>query len=186
MDEGLHIKTGQIPVEHADKLHELRKLISNESLDYNLNDDVRNFVTDQILHHFLIARKYDVNKSCAMLKTALEWRGRREPHKLFKEGVDIQEIDKLKHEAETGKIQLAGRDKNDREVVIFDNSVQNTTSSDGQLNYLAWNLEMAIHTSPPHVDKYVVFMHLERFSVLNSPPIPNNKGNNHDAYNVLS
>ena len=43
---------------------------------------------------------------------------------------------KLKHEAETGKIQLAGRHKNDRvsqSKKIFDNSVQNTTSSDGQL-----------------------------------------------------
>ena len=170
MDVDLHIKTGPIPEEHAHKLQELRALIAEESIDYRINEDVHDFVTDRILHHFLIARKYDINKACAMLKTALEWRGQREPHNLFKKGLDEREVEKLSHEAETGKIQLAGRDKYDREVVIFDNSVQNTSSSDGQLNYLAWNLEMAIHTLPPHVDKYVVFMHLENFSVLNSPP----------------
>ena len=83
--------------------------------------------------------------------------------------MDRHEAIKMSHEAETGKIRLAGRDRYDREVVIFDNSVQNTQDSDGQLTFLAWNLEMAIHTLPPHVDKYVVFMHLENFSVLNCP-----------------
>ena len=170
MDKELHIKTGTIPAEHSEKLHELRKEIAKESIEYRINEDVHDFVTDRILHHFLIARKYDVMKACTMLKTALEWRAKREPHNLFKVDMDRHEAIKMSHEAETGKIRLAGRDRYDREVVIFDNSVQNTQDSDGQLTFLAWNLEMAIHTLPPHVDKYVVFMHLENFSVLNCPP----------------
>ena len=170
MDKELHIKTGTIPSEHSEKLHELRKEIAKESSEYRINEDVHDFVTDRILHHFLIARKYDVMKACTMLKTALEWRAKREPHNLFKVDMDRHKAEKMSYEAETGKIQLAGRDRYDREVVIFDNSVQNTQDSDGQLTFLAWNLEMAIHTLPPHVDKYVVFMHLENFSVLNSPP----------------
>jgi hypothetical protein len=37
------------------------------------------------------------------------------------------------------------------------------------MTFLAWSLELAIRDMPPFVDKYVVFMHLENFSLWNNP-----------------
>jgi hypothetical protein len=35
--------------------------------------------------------------------------------------------------------------------------------------FLAWNLEYAIREMPSHVDKYVIFMNLQHFSLFNNP-----------------
>ena len=53
--------------------------------------------------------------------------------------------------------------------MIFNNSVQNTNSTDDQLTFLAWNLDYACRLMTPVTDKYVVFMHLEVFSIFNCP-----------------
>ncbi len=75
-------------------------------------------------------------------------------------------------EVETGKIYLPGMDVHGRPVVIFDNTVQNTNNVDKQMEFLAWSLEFAIRLMPPAVsDKYVVFMHLNSFSIFNCPPL---------------
>ena len=40
------------------------------------------------------------------------------------------------------------------------------------MDYLAFSLELAIRSSPPGlVDKYVVFMHMDTFSIFNNPPM---------------
>jgi len=76
---------------------------------------------------------------------------------------------KLSRESETGKIYVPGHDKWGRSVVIFDNSVQNTSNVDGQMTFLAWSLEYAFRFMKPEVDKYLVFMHMENFSLFNMP-----------------
>ena len=49
---------------------------------------------------------------------------------------------------------------------------QNTAEVSGQMDYLAFSLELAIRSSPPGlVDKYVVFMHMDTFSIFNNPPM---------------
>lgn len=75
----------------------------------------------------------------------------------------------MKKESETGKIYISGVDKWGRPVVIFDNSVQNTNCTTDQLNFLSWNLEYACRMMPLTVDKYVVFMNLEMFSIFATP-----------------
>jgi hypothetical protein len=142
---------------------------------YREQKDIRDFCTDSILHHFLIARKFDVQKSSRMLITALEWRAKRNPNQWFQRSSGSDLLAQHERESATGKIQLRGRDKYQREIIVFDNTVQNTDGSDGQLNFLAWNLEMAIHTMPQSVDKYVIFMHLKNFSIFNSPPAQTTK-----------
>jgi hypothetical protein len=44
---------------------------------------LRNYVTDSILQHFLIARNYNLEKSYEMLVKALHWRLKRNPDRYF-------------------------------------------------------------------------------------------------------
>lgn len=174
-DVDLHIMSGDIPEGYLERLQQLRGLLIVDCKEYKEHEHIREFCTNAIMHHFLIARKYDLHKSYKLLCTALEWRTKRNPNQWFRSNMPPQEMSAHEDEAQTGKIQLCGRDRFDREIIVFDNSVQNTTGADGQLNFLAWNLELAIHTMPDHVDKYVVFMHLGNFSIFNSPPLQTTK-----------
>jgi hypothetical protein len=38
-----------------------------------------------------------------------------------------------------------------------------------QIDFLAWILELAIREMPPDCDKYLIFVHLENFSLMNNP-----------------
>lgn len=174
IDVDLHIMSGDIPEEQFAKVQALRNLLGAD-WEYKKNEHIRKYCTNAVLHHFLIARKYNLDKSFKLLQTALEWRGKRNPNQWFRSDMPKKDMEAHEKESRTGKIQLCGRDRFDREVVVFDNSVQNTSVADGQLNFLAWNLELAIHTMPDHVDKYVVFMHLKNFSIFNSPPLQTTK-----------
>jgi len=93
----------------------------------------------------------------------LEWREQRKPS-------DLKPDAKMSKESETGKIYCPGSDKWGRPVLVLDNTVQNTSVVDDQMSFLAWNLEFAIQLMPPTVDKYLVFIHLKRFSIFNTPP----------------
>lgn len=174
-DVNLHVMSGDIPEKHYNKIHQLKRLLSTGCAEYKEQYHLQKFCTNMVCHHFLIARKYSVEKSYKLLVTALEWRHKRNPNQWFRSDTPKEEMAAHEKEARTGKIQLCGRDRFDREVIVFDNSVQNTSDADGQLNFLAWNLELAIHTMPDHVDKYVVFMHLGNFSIFNSPPLQTTK-----------
>ena len=52
-----------------------------------------------------------------------------------------------------GKIYNPGKDQFGRSVVVFDNTVQNTTSHDDQMTFLAWSLEFALREMPSYTDK---------------------------------
>ena len=55
-------------------------------------------------------------------------------------------------------------------MVIFDNSVQNTKDAGGQLRALAFVLEHALRRCDgSQVRKYVIFLHLNDFSLRNNP-----------------
>ena len=117
-----------------------------------------------VLRRFLTARDDDVAKAKALLLNALEWRARRRPHV-----VDYAEIEA---ESRTGKLRVApSLDRWGRPVVVFDNSVQNTKESGGQLRCLAFVLEHALRrVDGRRASKYVIFMHLSDFSLFNNPP----------------
>ena len=167
-DKNIHILTYQPTDEQSLKILELRKQLENNCDIYNKYFDIKEWCDDYCLLRFLIARSYDINKSYEMINGAIKWRIERKPHHI--EVVkDSFWKERMHHENKTGKIYIPGHDKWGRPIVIFDNSVQNTVDSEGQLYFLAWNLETAIKFMPKHTDKYVVFMHLENFSLFNCP-----------------
>lgn len=143
-------------------LEEFRTRISSHPL-YEKHLD---WITEIQLQRFLIARSYKVQDAYKLMSEALEWREKRQPSLIDTlSGWDV----KMSREGETGKIYVPGNDKWGRSIVIFDNSVQNTSNVDDQMTFLAWNLEFATKLSKPGVDKYLVFMHMEKFSLFNMP-----------------
>ena len=133
------------------------------------------FCSDAMLMRFLVGKSFDMKKAFGLLTEALMWRvGRSVDDYEKKPGWDID----FSHECETGKIYVSGFDKWQRPLVVFNNGVQNTRDVDGQMNFLAWSLNLACRMMGSHdrggaasVDKYVVFMHLGNFSLLTAPGI---------------
>ena len=167
----------------------------------------RAWLSEETLHRFLIARQMNVPHAIEMIESALEWRSLRKPSTL-------QATDKmLQYEGSTGKIYVANMDRWGRPILIFDNSANNSKDEDGQMLYLAFNLErtqrmllrsrydiassncngvtenkvysfspkiMSTPTTPttdihPNIplalSKNVVFMHMNNFSLFNSPSL---------------
>ena len=168
-DKNIHILTYAPNNEQSLKILELRKLLENDCDIYNKHTDIKEWCDDLCLLRFLIARNFDLIKSFEMIHGAIKWRIERKPHHIEVDKDDNWK-EKMLNENKTGKIYVAGQDKWGRPIVIFDNSVQNTTDTEGQLYFLAWNLETAIKFMPKNkTDKYVIFMHLENFSLFNCP-----------------
>ena len=61
-------------------------------------------------------------------------------------------------------------------MLVFDDSAQNTKDTNGQLRFLAWSLNLACRfMTPSVVDKYVVFINLEKFSIFTCPSMDTSK-----------
>lgn len=155
---------------HKEILEQFREHLRNNFSD--LFHEFQEWLTDYQLIRFLIARNYDIKKSCDMITGAMRWRQSRKPHLVEQlDGVGSTNEHwtvKFAKESATGKIYNPGFDRWGRPVVIFDNTVQNTPNVDDHMIFLAWNLEFAIRQMK-QTDKYVIFIHLTKFSFLNSP-----------------
>jgi CRAL/TRIO domain/CRAL/TRIO, N-terminal domain len=145
----------------------------------DLSREFESWLTDQQLVRFLIARNYDVTKTTDLLIEAMKWRRFRKPHLIesmeaigsTKEHWSI----KFEKECATGKIYNPGFDQYNRPFVIFENEAQNTNNVDDQMLFLAWSLEFAIRQMPTTVDKYCIFIHMQRFSIFRCPPLSSTK-----------
>lgn len=136
--------------------------------DHEHYEELKDWLTDEQLHRFLIARNKNLKKSHDLILEALKWRISRKPH-LIEAQPGWEAL--MSKESETGKIYCSGNDRWGRPVIVFDNTVQNTNVVDNQMKFLAWNLEFAIRQMPSNIDKYLIFMHLNAFSFFNCPPL---------------
>lgn len=145
-------------------LQEFRDVLQNSGSDLYL-ENVK-WCTDLQLVRFLVARKYNIQQAHEMIMIALEWRSLRQPDQVEQSDGWAERIET---EIITGKIYLPGKDQYDRPIIVLDNTAQNTTNQDNQMVFTAWCLEMAIREMPEHTDKYLIFIHLENFSLFNNP-----------------
>jgi len=134
-DKSIHLLTYEPNNEQSILINELKIKLQEESSLYKSSSHLQEWCTDNCILRFLIARNYDILKSYDMINGAMKWRSERKPHE-----IDIEKHEKwdktIRNEGKTGKIYIPGEDKWGRPVVIFDNSVQNTTNGDNQLNFL--------------------------------------------------
>eukprot|EP01038_Epipyxis_sp_PR26KG_P012344 gene12344-16555_t len=165
-DRNIHLKTTSF--ENAEKVTqqvlELRELL--KEVECAKNHEL--WASDDQLIRFLIARNFDIHAAFKLMKNALQWRELRQPYRTL---MSPENDNKMENESKTGKIYCSGYDQWKRPVIIFDNTVQNTNSVDDQMSFLGWNLELAVQMMSSSIDKYLVFIHLNNFSLFNSPPL---------------
>lgn len=147
--------------------------------------EAEKFLTVQNLHRYLRARQFDHAKSTKLLQESLAWRLTYKPHEITAAEVEA--------ECKTGKIRvLPDLDRHQRPIIVMDSSRENSKNHDSQLRHLTWQLERASRkmnvpvagqpapdaadpSSPaayPHlIEKYCLFINMERNSLWNSPPM---------------
>ena len=72
------------------------------------------YLCEQVLVKFLVARDWDIERALAMVLAALQWRIRRPCHRWSLTAMipsEIQRAERLKESAATGKIRVTGTDK---------------------------------------------------------------------------
>lgn len=168
MDKHIHFKSpshDELDSKQLTTLEELKCLLEQDEI-YIMSPEAQLFCSNSQLIRFLIARNWIIKPTYDLLIGAIKWRNTRNVDK-----IELGWEEKMSKESETGKIYIPGYDKFQRPVIIFDNTVQNTQSTDDQMNFLAWNLELAIKFMPSKIDKYVILMNLSNFSFFNIPPM---------------
>eukprot|EP00291_Cryptomonas_curvata_P014244 CAMPEP_0172181970 /NCGR_PEP_ID=MMETSP1050-20130122/18130_1 /TAXON_ID=233186 /ORGANISM="Cryptomonas curvata, Strain CCAP979/52" /LENGTH=264 /DNA_ID=CAMNT_0012855345 /DNA_START=69 /DNA_END=860 /DNA_ORIENTATION=+ len=168
-DVSVHLNSP--PPEKPNAVLELRSALLTNAVYTALMDtypEVSAWCTDQQLTRFLIARNFNVAHALKLLLSALEWRALRRPE-LVERMPGFEEV--FGKQGATGKVYCPGTDRWGRPVLVLDNTVENSSDADGRLLFLAWNLEFACRQMGEGVDKYVVFLHLGRFSIFNAPPM---------------
>ena len=115
------------------------------------------------LQRTLRARKFDVNKSLKLAETNLKY--------LLEDKPFLITPGQIEKEALTGKTRIGGFDRHGRPVVVLDNTVENTNDPVEQMRFLMFNMELSIKSMISPVEKHVVFIHLENFSLFNAPSI---------------
>jgi hypothetical protein len=139
-------------------------------------------LTDELLMLFLRAKQFKMKASLELLSEAMRWRLMRN---LDNRETEPEWWTPFSNESEVGKIYNPCFDRWGRPIVIFDSGVQNTNEMNGQMNFLSWSLNLAVREMPTHVDKYVVFMNLERFSFLTCPGLSATKETIHMLCNCF-
>ena len=149
-----------------DAISQLRERILQCPEYDRVKAEAQAYVDDKLLHRFLCARNHNLNKSEAMLKKHIQWRFENmRPFELRCADMEAQ--------ARTGKVQCSphGLDCYGRPVLILDNSKENLTEKNAKkkqrlaMQYLAFNLERASRQMRGGVQRHVVFITLEDFSL---------------------
>ena len=121
------------------------------------------YLVEDCLWRYLVARQGDVKAACAQLIETLKWRSSKRP--------DLIRAAEMEHQAVTGKVSVRGKDRHGRPIIVLDNERENIRDIDEQMRFLAWNMERATRAMGDGVHKYLVFIHLENFSIWNAPPM---------------
>lgn len=169
-DSDVHLKC--VPPKGTDHVAIIAELRERIQAHENFNEE---YCTNHQLLLFLTARNFNVDDAHAMMVEALDWRAFRKPNEYMCSSHWKEELNK---ETETGKLYIpgqsalisdlklcahlsfviTGKDQWGRPLLIFDNSVQNTSCPDAHMRLLSWGLEFAVKMMPDTVDKYMIFM----------------------------
>lgn len=178
----IHYLTPKPSIEEGKLIVEMREKLELDS-NSKMFKTHGSWLTNETCMRFLIARNMDVEKSTELIKSALQWREKRKPAEIEKSPLWLKE---MSLECSTGKVYCPAYDRYNRPVLVFDSTVQNTADTNGHMQFLAWNLEFATRLCKPQVvDKYLVFIHLNNFTLFNSPPLSSTRETIHMLCNCF-
>ncbi|VAH94890.1 unnamed protein product [Triticum turgidum subsp. durum] len=150
------------------KIKELRAALGS------LSSRGEKYCDEACLIRYLDARNWNVDKSRKMLKESLKWRATKRPEDIRWPDVSV--------EAETGKMYRATfTDREGRTVVVMRPAKQNTSSHEGQLQYLVYTLENAVLSLPEGHDKMVWLIDFTGWTLAHATPFKTAR----DCMNVL-
>ncbi|RKP10641.1 CRAL-TRIO domain-containing protein [Thamnocephalis sphaerospora] len=119
------------------------------------------FCTDCCLARYLRASQWDTDVATERLAKTLVWRHEHRPHLLSPAYVES--------EAVTGKIIVDGFDLKGGPVIYITPRLENTKSSQRQIDHMIFFLERAVAVMPPGVEKLTLIVDFAGSSVFNSP-----------------
>nr|BAJ96985.1 predicted protein [Hordeum vulgare subsp. vulgare] len=132
------------------------------------------YCDEACLIRYLEARNWNVDKSRKMLEESLKWRAAKRPEDICWPDVSV--------EAETGKMYRSTfTDRGGRTVVVLRPAKQNTSSHEGQLQYLIYTLENAVLSLPESQDKMVWLIDFTGWTLAHATPFKTAR----DSMNVL-
>lgn len=129
--------------------------------------DTRLRFDDDLLLRYLRATDWDVDAAEASLRKTVEWRVDHRIGELTPEAVGA--------ELDTGKLVVAGHDRLGRPVIWMRPARENTRSHDDNIRNVCLALERAVALMPPGVEKWVVVVDYNGYSMMNAPPMRTSK-----------
>lgn len=126
---------------------------------------------EMCFRRYLRSENWDLKKSIAKLQNTLDWRQSFEVHKID-EWADV-----IAEENATGKTYVRGFDKQGRAILYMKPRHENSTSHDGNLKHLVYNMERAMLSMRERgvQEKICLIVDYEGFSLRNSPPMKTSK-----------
>ena len=115
----------------------------------------------------LRARKFNIDKSVALASFIVDYFIKESPREISPPDIEL--------EAQTGKTRVGGMDRHNRPVLVLDNTVENTSDAVAQMRFLMFNMELSLRHMVHPVEKHVVFINLENFSLWNAPSLSTTK-----------
>lgn len=124
------------------------------------------------LQRILRARKFDQADALYLAEETVDWRIDERPDILRADDV-------LENECCTGKARIGDYDRHGRPILLLDSWAENTKLAKNQIKHLTWQmmrLSRRFETSPNvNIEKNLVFVNLEKFSLFNCPSMENSK-----------
>lgn len=150
--------------EAKQQIAEMRSRV--EKMD--LTGGIAQWANDECLYRYLRARQYNVDKAMAMLENSIKWRQE------FGVGLLLTEYDKdVKYLGQVGCNYVHGKDKLGRPIVYMKprNQLKEAGTQKQQMRHLVYTLERAIWEMGPGVEKYVLLIDFNGYSIRNAPNI---------------
>ncbi|KAI9593984.1 CRAL-TRIO domain-containing protein [Syncephalis fuscata] len=153
----------QLTAEEMEKLSQIEKEVPNicsPAGDPMHKEDVA-FCTDRCIIRYLRACRWDTALALQRLSNTLQWRHERRPH--------VMDPAYIEPEAASGKLVVDGFDHCGGPVLYITPRLENTKSSQRQVDNMIFFLERAITMMPPGVEKLTFIVDFSESSVFNSP-----------------
>ncbi|RKP25424.1 CRAL-TRIO domain-containing protein, partial [Syncephalis pseudoplumigaleata] len=126
-----------------------------------MHDEDVAFCTERCVVRFLRACRWDTDMATERLANTLQWRHERRPH--------VMDPAYVEPEAMSGKLLIDGFDRCGGPVLYITPRLEDTKSSQRQVDNMIFFLERAIALMPPGVEKLTFIVDFSGSSVFNSP-----------------
>ncbi len=163
------VHTPPLSANHRRKVEALSGLIyATPGLELSVTEKA--WMDEACLFRFLRARRYHVQKAYRQLYETILWRRSFGVERLMLD----PHLKDVKHQSETGKLYVHGKDIYGRPAILMKPRHQNTSerkTANEQIRHLVYTLERAITLMVPPVEKLCLIIDFPGYSLRNAPSL---------------